>query len=178
MPIRRKKLEEHKSFFRISSLWEVVEEGLTVLNITAEVIPRYASGLPEEADPKLADKLTQIYEDNKEYLINKTGLIVRKLAVEVMVLSERPKRSEKLKGLKLVLIEEDHEYSEDHYMLEITMKFKPLMKPVFEDDFYHSGIVYQEELKKQTKASAKVIREKVGNRKDNVFPILELVRRK
>jgi hypothetical protein len=176
MPIRRSKRETHRSFFRISSLWEVVEGDDTILNVTAEILPRYASGLPEEADPDLSKKLQKSFEDNREYLINKTGLIIRKLAVEVMVLSERPTRSEKLKSLKLVLLESEAEYSSEHYMLEITFKFKPLMKPVFEPDFYHSGIVFQEELKKKTKASATLIRKRIKSKEKSIFPIFKLVK--
>ncbi len=150
MPIiKKKQVEKYKTFFRISSLWEVIEEGTTVLNVTAEILPRYSSGLPEESDPKLSDNLQNIYENYKHYIVNKTGQIIRKLAVEVMVLSEKPERSEKLKKLKMVLLESNTEYATDHYMLELTFKFKPLMKPVFQSDFYHSGIIYQEELKKQ-----------------------------
>jgi hypothetical protein len=175
MPIRRVKKEKYKSFFRISSLWEVLENNDTILNVTAEILPRYPSGLPEEADPDLEEDLNKIFEANKEYLINKTGLIIRKLAIEVMILSEREKRSEKLKKLKLVLLDSEYKYSQAHYMLEITFKFKPLMKPVFEDNFYHSGIVFQEELRPKTKVKATEIRRRLKEK--DVFPVLKLLRR-
>lgn len=176
MPIKKTKKESYLTFFRISSLWETEEDDVTVLHITCEILPRYPSGLPEEADTKLSKKLEKAYLQHKEYLVNKVGIIIRDLAVEVMNLSSKMERSEKLKDLKLFLVDSEYEYNPDHYLLEITFKFKPLMKPVFEADFYHSAIIYQEELKKNALVSAAVIRHKIKNKNKSIFPVLKSVK--
>lgn len=150
MPIRKRNPEPYKIYFRISSLWETVEENATILNVTGEILPRYSLGLPEEEDTSLKKNLLKAFKANKDYIINKVGIIVRDLAVEVMDLSEKPKRAEKLKELKFNLIDISDAYNDEYYMLELTIKYKPLMKPVFEEDFYHSGIIFQEELKSNT----------------------------
>ena len=175
---KRFKKEPIRYFFRISSLWEVVEDNQTVLNVTIEILPRYPSGLPEESDEDLGEKLVKVFEENEEYLINKTGLVIRDLAVEVMTLSERPKRAEKLKTLKIVLKESEHNYDSEHYILEAEFKFKPLMKPVFEADFYHNGIIFQEELKPNTKVSSAVIRKRIEKsfKRKPIFPVLKTVK--
>jgi hypothetical protein len=141
--------EKFTPYFRIASVEEYIEDKVDLIKVSAEILPRYTSGLPGKEDVDLDKKLGDVYKENKQMLVNKSGLAIKTLAIEVWTLSEQKGRSNKLKHLKFNLQSEESEWMADHFMLSITFIFKPLMAPVFHDKFAYKGILLSEELNKK-----------------------------
>jgi hypothetical protein len=145
LPGNRKKEEEIEFLpkFRVASFIEK-ENNLVV---TGELIPMYPSGFPTSEDPELKNKLLKLYDKHRDWLLNRMALSIRDLALEVWAVSEKPERVDSLRELKFRILSDETDYTSEYLKLDIEATFSPTVIPVFESEFDHKGIIYQEDLK-------------------------------
>ena len=134
---------EFQPKFRVSSFAE--EENNLI--VTGEIIPMYLSGFPESEDPELKNKLLKLYEKHRSRLLNRMALSIRDLALEVWTVSEKPEKVESLRELKFRIVSDETDYASEYLKLDIIATLSPTVTPVFEKEFDHKGIIYQEDLK-------------------------------
>jgi hypothetical protein len=133
---------EFQPKFRVVSF---TEENNNLI-VTGEIIPMYSSGFPESKDPELKNKLLKLYEKHRSRLLNKMALSIRDLALEVWTVSEKPEKVESLRELKFRILSDETDYASEYLKLDVITTLSPTVTPVFEKEFDHKGIIYQEDL--------------------------------
>jgi len=136
-----KKEKERKSIFRVNGFVETKED----LQADCVLFPLYKIESDKE-DSKLKNSLLEKYKENRKMLLNKAGIAIKELAIEVDSLEEEEKRKKGLVDLKFRLKPDEIQYSEETLLLEIKVTFVPTIMPLFEEGFEQGAILLQVDL--------------------------------
>ncbi len=134
-----------KFSYRIVSLAENKIDEIHQINMIIEILPIVGGDLELDI-PKMKNKLTEAYEEHKDWLIHKCSLVVRDLAIETSIQSSKKQTAEALQALKFSIIDLTTNYVEVHELFEIHVNLKPSMAPVFYPDFDNQTIIFKDEL--------------------------------
>ena len=136
-----KEEKKRKFVFRVNEFIETKED----LQVDCVLFPLYKIESDKES-PKLKDSLLEKYKENRKMLLNKTGIAIKELAIEVDSLEEEKNQKKGLADLKFKLKPDETQYNEETLLLEIKVTFVPTILPLFEEGFEQSAILLQVDL--------------------------------